>query len=193
MLDAIAEVVALRGYGAATVADVIEAAGVSRKTFYEHFRDKEDCFLAAYDAAVEILLRRVREAYEDGPGPWRERIRRGTAALLEVLAAEPAFARMCIVEVLAAGPQALARYAAAMDAFVPYVHSGNDEIRGFPPVPRTVSEAIVRGATGVIYDRIQAGRAEDLPGLLPEIMYFAIVPYLGHEEAAAELAARPPA
>src|SRR4051794_5075686 len=62
MLDAIAQVVAEKGYGAVTVADVVERAGVSRKTFYEHFRDKESCFLAAYDAGVDVLIATMRAA-----------------------------------------------------------------------------------------------------------------------------------
>src|SRR3954471_7256007 len=84
LLDAIAKVVAEKGYAATSVADVIELAGVSRKTFYEHFRDKEACFLAAYDAGVDILLATMREA-----GDTRSRVR----AYLETLAAEPDFAR----------------------------------------------------------------------------------------------------
>src|SRR4051812_24329832 len=89
MLDAIAETVALRGYGATTVADVVERAGVSRKTFYEHFRDKEECFLVAYDTGVEVLMATMRAG---------EPIR----AYLETLAAEPAFARTFLIEIGAA-------------------------------------------------------------------------------------------
>ena len=107
LLDAMAEVVAERGYAATTVADVIGAAGVSRKTFYEHFRDKEDCFLAAYDAGVDLLLGAVRDAGETG-GDLIERARARTRRYLETLAAEPAFARTFLIEVAAAGPAALA-------------------------------------------------------------------------------------
>lgn len=113
MLDAIAEVVALRGYNSATVADVVERAGVSRKTFYEHFRDKEECFLAAYDTGVEILMATMRDAGDD--------IRPRIGAFLRTLAAEPAFARTFVIEVGAAGPRALVRRQAVHEAFAEMV------------------------------------------------------------------------
>src|SRR2546421_4217944 len=99
MLDAMAEAVAAKGYGAATVADVVAGAGVSRRTFYEHFSDKEECFLAAYDAGVDILLGHLVEQAAAADGlDWRERTRRGVRAYLDVLAAEPAFARTFLIE-----------------------------------------------------------------------------------------------
>jgi AcrR family transcriptional regulator len=108
MLDAMAHVVAERGYGATTVAHVIEHAGVSRKTFYEHFRDKEECFLAAFETGVEVLLATVREA-DPGGGDGLARVQARVRAYLETLAAEPGFARTFVIEVGAAGPKALAR------------------------------------------------------------------------------------
>ncbi|HEX8856534.1 MAG TPA: helix-turn-helix domain-containing protein, partial [Thermoleophilaceae bacterium] len=85
MLDAMAQSVAEKGYAATTVADVVGRAGVSRKTFYEHFRDKEDCFLEAWDAGVEILLDAVAQA-TTATEDWREGVRAGTRAYLETLA-----------------------------------------------------------------------------------------------------------
>src|SRR6185312_6723758 len=78
MIDAMAQTVAAKGYTATTVADVVAHAGVSRKTFYEHFADREECFLAAYDAAVDVLLGAVAERMAAGPSSeidWRERVR----------------------------------------------------------------------------------------------------------------------
>src|SRR5689334_4382607 len=92
MLDAMAQAVAEKGYPATTVADVIARAGVSRKTFYEQFRDKEDCFLAAYDTGVDLLLGTLREAGADAPD-LLTRARARTRAYLETLAEEPGFAR----------------------------------------------------------------------------------------------------
>src|SRR3954451_21654967 len=100
LITAIAEVVAAKGYGATTVADVIGQAGVSRKTFYEQFRDKEDCFLAAYDAGVEALLATMRAADAGRTDPL-ERTRARARAYLRTLAAEPAFARTFVIEVAA--------------------------------------------------------------------------------------------
>src|SRR3954452_4843265 len=108
LLDAMARVVAAKGFGATSVADVIARAGVSRKTFYVHFRDKLDCFLAAYDLGVEVLLATVRAAGEDETDPIAV-ARARTRAYLATLSSEPDFARTFLLEVSAAGPEALER------------------------------------------------------------------------------------
>src|SRR5918997_3250209 len=97
LLEAVGRTVAERGYAAATIDDVVRGAGVSKKTFYEHFRDKEDCFLAAYEAASDELLARVREAHASREG-WLERTRAGIVAYLRWLAAEPALARVFLTQ-----------------------------------------------------------------------------------------------
>src|SRR5918995_4482191 len=97
LLEAVGRAVAERGYAAATIDDVVRRAGVSKKTFYDHFADKQDCFLAAYEAASEELLARVEEAHA-GDGDWLERTRAGIAAYLRWLAADPALARVYLVE-----------------------------------------------------------------------------------------------
>ena len=139
MLDAIADVVSLRGYGSATVADVIERAGVSRKTFYEHFRDKEDCFLAAYDAGVEILMATMREAGDD----VRSRIR----AFLRTLASEPAFARTFVIEVGAAGPRALERRQQVHESFAEMVGSAPEALACVGATNELIAREISRGDT----------------------------------------------
>ena len=80
MLEAMAHAVADKGYAATTVADVVGGAGVSRKTFYEHFQDKEDCFLEAFDAGVQVLVHTVERATLEATGEWREHIRAGVRA-----------------------------------------------------------------------------------------------------------------
>ncbi|MEJ7893244.1 MAG: helix-turn-helix domain-containing protein [Solirubrobacteraceae bacterium] len=145
MVDAIAEVVALRGYNAATVADVVERAGVSRKTFYEHFRDKEDCFLAAYETGVEILMATMRAAGDD----HRSRI----GAYLATLAAEPAFARTFVIEVGAAGPRALERRQAVHEAFAALTGTAPEAL------------ACVGAANELVAREIAHDRTASLPGL----------------------------
>jgi AcrR family transcriptional regulator len=110
MIEAMAGTVAGKGYGATTVGDVVARAGVSRKTFYEHFRDKEDCFLAAFDSGVDALLAAIVAAESDAPA-WKERLRARVRAYLGTLAARPDFARTFLIEVFAAGPSALERRA----------------------------------------------------------------------------------
>jgi AcrR family transcriptional regulator len=142
MIDAMAEVVALRGYGAATVADVIERAGVSRKTFYEHFRDKEDCFLEAYEAGVEILMATMR----DGGDSVRARI----GAFLRTLAAEPAFARTFVIEVGAAGPRALDRRQQVHEAFAAMVGNAPEALACVGATNELVAREITQGRTSAL-------------------------------------------
>ena len=108
MLAAAVEAVEEVGYARLTVAQVIARARVSRKTFYDLFEDREDCFLAAFDQAVDQLSALVSDAYERESN-WRDGIRAGLLALLRFMDDEPGLARICIVEALAAGPRVLKR------------------------------------------------------------------------------------
>jgi AcrR family transcriptional regulator len=160
LIDAMAVVVAVKGYTAATVADVIGHAGVSRKTFYEHFRDKEACFLAVYDAGVEVLLATMREAQGEADDP-AGRIRALVRAYLGTLALEPAFARSLLIEVAAAGDRALARRREVHDAFAAFLA----EVAPEDPVPETMRLAAV-GATQEIVTRwVEDGQTAGLDEL----------------------------
>jgi AcrR family transcriptional regulator len=117
LLAAMADVVADKGYAAATVADVVRAAGVSRTTFYEQFRSKEDCFVEAYRHGVDVLIDEVRAAVRATPGGWREQLRAGMRAYLETLAADRRFARTYLLEIHAAGEPALDARADALRRF----------------------------------------------------------------------------
>src|SRR4051794_7551636 len=168
LLDAIAEVVAEKGYAAATVADVIAHAGVSRRTFYEYFRDKEDCFLAAYDTGVEVLLETVRQAGEGIADPL-ERTRARVRAYLATLAAEPAFARTFEIEIAAAGPRAQVRRRQVYERFAEVGRQDATEARravpGLPEPPEEVYLAAV-GATGAV---VSSGAAEGGVANLPAL------------------------
>jgi AcrR family transcriptional regulator len=183
LLDGTARAVGEIGYPALTVQAIIDRAAVSRKTFYEHFSDKEDCFLAAYDAIVEQIIGAVTSAYE-GEESWHDRVYAGIRAFLEFLASEPYFARMCIVDVLAAGPLALERRDAAMQAFTLFFEAGRSESPPHLSPPEIAAEAVVGGIYEIIYARVLRSRTDELPDLLPEIMYFALVPYIGRRSAA---------
>ena len=131
-------VVAEKGYGATTVADLTREAGISRTTFYAMFDDKEACFLAAYDGIVDTLVRRIGRAYEAEEG-WPQRARAGLAALLEALAEEPDLARLALVEVGSAGPAAQRRYRGALQRLTPFFDEGRDCAPGVAacrPTPR---------------------------------------------------------
>jgi AcrR family transcriptional regulator len=183
LIAATVEVVADRGYGEATVADVLERSGVSRKTFYDLFANKEDCFLATYDKLVDTLADTVTTAFAGEEAAWPERIRRGLRAVLELLAERPDGARVGLVEVLAAGPRALERYDRAVRRFVPLFEQGRVESPYGDQLPPNISEAVVGGIAQVLYLRVLAGETTTLPEALDELFYFALVPYLGHAGA----------
>jgi AcrR family transcriptional regulator len=186
LLDAAVRVVAAKGYGAMTIGDLTALAGVSRTTFYELFEDKEACFLAAYDNAVEALVRRVVAAYES-PGDWPERAAAGLAALLDALAAEPALARLSLVDIGNAGPVAQRRYRAAIQRLTPLFEEGRDYAPGGRGLPANTSRMAIGGVTGLISDELLAGRAEQLPGLLSDVLFATLVPYIGPDAAAREV------
>lgn len=188
MLEAMAEIVAEKGYPAATVADVIARARVSRKTFYEHFSDKEDCFLAAYDAGVELLLEALRHAGSDTQD-LLERARARTRAYLETLAAEPAFARTFLIEVAAAGPAALERREAVHDRFAELlreqVETAREQLPALPVAPDEAYLAAV-GATDLVVSRLVArGRTSELPQLEDAVLHIQLSLLVGAGAAAA--------
>jgi AcrR family transcriptional regulator len=186
LLAAMAQVVAEEGYGAASVSKVVSAAGVSRNSFYEHFANKEDCFLAAYDATVEQVVERVSAASAQTRSR-QEALEAGFAAFLGFAAAEPELAWLCVVEVLAAGPRALARRDAAMRRFGDFLEQGRGE--GGPGVPPALTEVVVGGIYEVIYARILNHQTATLPELLPDVLYVWLVPFVGTVRATAVRAA----
>jgi AcrR family transcriptional regulator len=182
MLLAVAEAVAEQGFAPTTVADIIARARLSRRTFYEHFADKEECFLAAYDTVVEQLLAAVGQAYEQADG-WPQKVHDGLETFLAYLAAEPAFARMCIVEVVAAGAEARRRRDAAMRVFVDFLEPGRAEAPKGVVVPSLAADVVVGGIYEIIYSRLQRNAANELVEMLPELLYCVLVPFLGHKPA----------
>jgi AcrR family transcriptional regulator len=187
MLAAIAEAVAEKGYAATTVGDVVSGAGVSRKTFYEHFDDKEECFLAAWEAGVETLFGAIARSQEGASGPI-ERMRAGLGAYLETLASEPAFARTYLIEVVAAGPRAEARGAEVHAAFARLLEEDHARARAevgtLPEVPRELFRAAVGAINELVSAYVREGRTADLPELEDTILYLELVLFAGHDVAA---------
>jgi AcrR family transcriptional regulator len=187
ILAAMAEVASERGAGSVTVAHVVARAGVSRRTFYDLFADREECFLAAFEEAIGRVSALVLEAYER-PGSWRERIRAGLWAALVWLDEKPALARMCVVESLAAGPRALERRAVVLRALVSAIDEGRSDVprRATQPPPLT-AEGVVGAVLSVIHTRLSEPRTKPLTGLLGELMGVIVLPYLGQAAAQKEL------
>ncbi|MBA3263545.1 MAG: TetR/AcrR family transcriptional regulator [Thermoleophilaceae bacterium] len=181
LLEAVGRAVAERGYAAATIDDVVRRAGVSKKTFYEHFADKEECFLAAYEAAGEQLLERVREAHAN-QDDWLERTRAQISAYLRWLAAEPALARVFLIEVAAAGPQALERRERLRDRYAELIRERRREAQ--PRLPIEVFHAVVAAVDDVVVRHIREHGAAELPALEPVLLYLHVALLAGPRVAA---------
>jgi AcrR family transcriptional regulator len=186
LLEATMQIVAAKGFAATTVADLTKRAGISRTTFYELFADKEACFLAAYDNAVDVLVRRISVAYE-AQERWPDRALAGLATLLEALAADPAQARLALVDVTAAGPAAQRRFRAAVQRLTPFFDEGRDFAPGGRGLPANTSRMAAGAVVGLISDELIAGRADKLPSLLSDVLFATLVPYLGPDAAAREV------
>jgi AcrR family transcriptional regulator len=190
VLDAMASEVAEKGYVAVTVAGVRKRAGVSSKTFYELFEDKADCVLAAYDAAVETLMGHIAAVFAEMPEPTPAQGRAALGAILDACAAEPDFARMCFVEVSAAGPQAVKRYLALVDSLVRLVeqidrYAESKRHRAVVNPDAVMHQALVGGIASVVHKHLVDDRTHELPDVLPQLTYFLLAPFIGEEEAAA--------
>jgi AcrR family transcriptional regulator len=167
MLTACFQVVAEKGYSRFTVADVIAAAGVSRETFYEHFADKEDCFLAAYELSVEAVLGAMRQS---DPGEELEpldRYDRMMGGYLELMASSDGYARVFLVDVYAAGERAVQRRREVMDRFAEVVA---DLVGARSAADRFACEALVAAVSSMVTVRVAAGDLEEIPKLRRPIM-----------------------
>ena len=177
LLEAVGRAVAERGYAAATIDHIVRGAGVSKKTFYDHFRDKLDCFLAAYESASDELLARLREA-QSGPGGWLDRTRAGIGAYLRWLAAEPALARVFLIEVAAAGPVAAERRERLRDRYAELLRELQDDMRAespdLPSPPDEVFHALVAAVDEVVVRRIRESGGADLAELEPVLLHLQV-------------------
>ena len=182
ILDALIVTVSYRGYDRTTIERVLQTADVPGAVFDEHFTDKEDCFLQALDMMVARLHGSVLEQY-DRSAPWPDRVRRGLKAMLAALASDPEAARVGMVECLSAGPAAYERYRATLAAFVPLLEEGRRHAAYPEHLPPQTSEAVVGGIASILHRRVLEERTPELPRLLGDLVYFALVPYLGHHRA----------
>jgi AcrR family transcriptional regulator len=180
LIEALYEV----GYQKTTVSLIGQRAAVSKSDFYKHFESKDDCFIAAYDAAVARIRERVDEACGAAADkPWALRVNAATEALLKLLAAEPPLASIVLVEGLRAGRGVYDRYQGAIESFVGLLREGAPESAAGTAVPKATDEAVVGGVASMLGRRVLAGEAEKLGQLFPEIVEFVLSPYLGVEEA----------
>jgi AcrR family transcriptional regulator len=188
LVEAMASCVAGHGYADTTVAQVIARAGVSRKTFYEHFPDKQGCFLAAWDLGTDYLIAQIVEVaapVED----WRDRLWAGTETYLQILSEEPDFARTFLIEVLGAGSQALERRASIHRRFSDVLRLTHDyalaQGADLPAVPDHVFRAATGAAWELVAEHVRTRGVEGLLDLCPAIVEIQLALLGGRYEAAA--------
>jgi AcrR family transcriptional regulator len=177
--------VAERGCESVTVDDVVERADVPRPSFYELFENERECLFAAYERVIDAIVSHVTRAFQRR-GSWPLKIRSALGALLEAYAAEPEVTRMAVVEVPAAEPDAHRRYRGGLERFLPLFGEGRGYVQS-DALPADIERMAVGGAEAIIFDEVVAGRTEELPTLLPDILFAVLVPYMGPEAAVAEV------
>jgi AcrR family transcriptional regulator/DNA-binding MarR family transcriptional regulator len=197
ILSAVVELTTEGGARRATVARVVERAGVSRGTFYELFENRNDCLAATFDAIVAMIADRARAACPT-KSRWLDQLRSGLLAALEFFDEEPRLAHLCIVEAMAFGPATLNRRAAVLDELAEILDQGGSGARGRPAPPLT-AESAIGGAIAVVYARLLRRDQRPLVDLLNPLTALIVLPYLGRTAASRERkrqaptgAARPP-
>ena len=186
MLAAAVAVVGELGYEKMSVARVTARAGVSRRTFYDLFDDREACFLAAFSETVARA--RVLVEAEAGAGrDWRARVRAGLAALLGFFGEEPLAGRVLVVDALKAGPAVLEERAGLVAELIGVVEEGRAQVRGEREVAPLTGEGVVGAVLAVVHARLLAREPGPLTGLLNPLMAMIVLPYLGVAAAEREL------
>jgi len=188
ILEGMLEAVGTVGYDAASVRTVLDRTGLYRQAFYDNFPDKDACYLEAFDFGV-ARLQALTVAAAASETTWQGKLRSGLLALLEAFDAEPEVGRALVVEVHAAGPVALEKRTEAMRRVTEFIDSarlGSGSGEAPPPI---AAEGIVAGMHAILHARLASGEEEGFRQLLPEFMYFAVLPYFGAELAEEEMQA----
>jgi AcrR family transcriptional regulator/DNA-binding MarR family transcriptional regulator len=186
MLSSAVAVVSEHGYGQMSVARVTGLAGVSRRTFYDLFADREDCFLAVFEATVERATELVGAACH-GKRSWREQVRAGLATMLGFLDEEPGVGRLLIVDALTAGPRVLVRRAQVLEQLSGALHREAVQANPTRVLPPLTGEGVIGALLGVIHSRLLVDEPGSLLELLGALMGMILLPYQGPAAAQREL------
>jgi len=186
ILEATADLLAEHGYQGTTLEMIVRQAKVGYATFYKHFADRDEAFLALLDSATERTSERMEAAYQREEGPWPDRVGAALGVLFEDVAAHPNVARACLVEALTAGSEATARHESALRRLAALLRPGRELNPRQARLPENLEETLAGGVVWVLSQRLIGGEAEKLRGLLPETLEFLLRPYVGEEEAAKE-------
>ncbi len=191
MLSAAVEAIEENGYARLTVAQVINRAKVSRKTFYDLFVDREDCFLAVFERTLEQLRARVILAFEQEPS-WRDGVRAGLAALLVFIDEEPELARLCVVDALGGGTRVLEERSRVLGELRDVIDQARTTAGVKRDPPSVTAEGVIGAVFAVIHTRLLERSTKPYIGLHGSLMSMIVLPYLGVRAASRELPRRPP-
>jgi AcrR family transcriptional regulator len=179
ILAAMAKSVAEKSISATTIADIVGCASISRATFYKHFNNKRECFCATADAFREELQGVAVIAYARSEDSSAASVRDVIAAVLALLAAKPDHAKLLLLEASIVDPEIVRRYRNFVIGALKKQLAAEDHARGAQADP----EIAFGRAKVLIAGYIAAGQVEDLPSLLPELVYIALLPYAGQDAA----------
>jgi AcrR family transcriptional regulator len=182
LIAGIIAAVAENGYGGTTIATIVKAAELSRKTFYEHFANKEKCFAAAYEVSFEYLRQTIEGVEADGS--WGQLVRARLERLLGLLSEEPDLASFFLIAPLSVGDEIVERHHEAMRTLVEELMKGAPAAAGDGRPLETRVQALAGGISRLIVLKLSAGEAKELPRLLPALVELTLRPSLGSEEAA---------
>jgi AcrR family transcriptional regulator len=160
LLSAMAHAVAEKGYADTTIADVVREAGVSRRTFYEHFRDKAECFIALYEAASHNALQVLRDAIDPAHG-WQEQVERAIGAYLQCMASNPVLMRTLFIEILGLGAEGLEARRRVNQEIADYMVA----VVGKDRVTPQLAMAVVGGIHELVLQAIEDGKVDELAQL----------------------------
>lgn len=185
LYEATIKAVAEHGFVATTISDLVANAGVSRRSFYEHFQNKEECLLATYDALIERLTARIVQAY-DPEEEWTNQIEAIVRALFEASSDRPDAARLISVEMGAAGPVGIERWARNAEQLARFFVYVFEQAPGPGAVPEPVARAIVGGLRTILYSRLRHERSSrslkgELQKLTPDVVTWIVGFYPTHE------------
>jgi AcrR family transcriptional regulator len=186
---ATARAIAAHGYEATTVEEICSEAQISRETFHEHFKNKQEAAMSALETSADQVMTDLREIFQ-AAATWPEAIWESIGAVLEWMVHEPAFARLALVEMLSAGEPALELMQSLMDAFAMFLEPGYEILSEKTASKRLFDETVANAVFGLLYEHIVREGTEALPDLHPEMVRTILTPFLGAEEATAFVAAR---
>lgn len=178
IIDAMIDSCAAKTYAATTITDIVARARISRTTFYKQFEDKRACFDAAVDYCIEQLREVASSAHSPGDAPG-DAVRKGAAAVLDALAERPGLAQLVTGDAISVDPTVVGRYRRATIPALEALWAPDGSEAEVHTDPRL---AFGQGQV-LILNQIATGKADRLPELLPEIVYLAVSPFGGHEEA----------